>query len=84
MQACHAVIELTKQLPATKEHPNVILLVVKDEDSLYSARRHLRDHQLPSVAFHEPDIGNKLTAIASGPVCGHERRHFRGYQLLRE
>lgn len=33
--------------------------------------------------FYEADIGNQLTAIATKPIYGENRRHFQKYNLLR-
>jgi hypothetical protein len=33
-------------------------------------------------AFHEPDIGDQLTAIATEPLSRHHKRLFRRYRLL--
>jgi hypothetical protein len=32
--------------------------------------------------FHEPDRGNELTALATGPIFGPQRRLFRRYRCL--
>lgn len=33
--------------------------------------------------FHEPDLDNALTAIATRPVYGQERNIFKKFQLLK-
>jgi hypothetical protein len=34
--------------------------------------------------FHEPDIGNQATALATEPVYGDDRKYFKKYRLLKE
>jgi hypothetical protein len=34
-------------------------------------------------AWYEPDLNNELTAIATEPVCGEQRQHFKRFELLK-
>lgn len=83
MQAAHAAIESARHfISPDLEHPSVVILGVKDEKCLQKALDRLQKTEIRYRAFREPDIGNQLTAIASEPVSGEARRHFRQYQLL--
>lgn len=82
VQACHAIIEATKQFPPPEQHPNVIVLGIKDEKRLASIRDELNRHGIGHIPFHEPDMDNSLTSIATEPVDGLRRNYFRKYRLL--
>ena len=82
VQACHAVIDAREFYPANMESPNLVLLGVNDEKKLVSTLRRISELGIRCKAFVEPDIGNQLTAIATEPVSGASRRHFKQYQLF--
>lgn len=82
VQSCHAVIEATRNFNMNGEHPSVILCVVKSEEKLKQVSRELATKGIRFSSFFEPDIGNKLTAIASAPVSGVNRDVFKRFQLL--
>lgn len=86
MQSCHACIEATKSFDIGKlaEHPSVIILGIKSELKLQGIRKTLMDNGIRHVHFHEPDIGDQLTAIATEPIHGERRKFFRKYQLIKE
>lgn len=81
VQACHAVIEMTKAFSVGDVHPSVIILEVQDELTLSQIVDKIKP--IESVEFREPDIGNQLTAIATRPVYGEERKIFRKFKLLK-
>ena len=83
VQAIHAAIEAAKTFPLPEQHPNVVLLAVSNEDALNEAYFNALRADIPVVPFHEPDLDNQLTAVASAPVYGVARKHFAGYQLLK-
>lgn len=60
-------------------HPNVIILVVKDEKKLHKVSEEI---PLPHVHFTEPDHNDTLTAIAFAPVYGKDRKHFARFMLM--
>lgn len=84
VQACHAVIEATKAYSeiSTLEHPHVIIVSIENEAKLRATVLKLAEAGISCREFIEPDIGNQMTAIASRPVFGDERRHFRRFRLL--
>jgi hypothetical protein len=64
------------------DHPHLVLLEVPDEFALELAARRLRVRGIVYREFHEPDLGNSLTAVATAPVGDDARRVFRKYPLL--
>jgi hypothetical protein len=72
VQSCHALRQFTH------EHPEVdtewftrsnylALLAVRDERELFELTQTCAEHGLRFSAFREPDIGDRLTAIAIEP-----------------
>lgn len=85
VQACHACIEVARSLiPPCDEHPYLVLIGVKSEPSLRTVLYRLDRLGIACQPFHDSDLENALTAIATEPVRGEQRRHFRRYQCLRE
>jgi hypothetical protein len=69
-------------LPSSEEHPHVIVCGLPDEHALAQCLDHLARIGIRYQAFHEPDFGNQLTAIATEPVPKTLKRLFRNYRLL--
>ena len=72
VQSIHAAIQFTQEHPEiTKEWYTssnyLVSLSVKDEKELQKLAHRARDMGLEVSMFHEPDIGNQLTAIAIQP-----------------
>lgn len=70
-QAGHAVAEFwalhTEAARAWKEGPNnLVILAAPDRAALYELLGELGGDPL-AVAVYEPDLGDELTAIATGP-----------------
>jgi len=84
VQACHACIEVARSLPPpfVDRHPCLVLCGVQSEQKLRRILARLERLGLGCGPFFEPDSGNSLTAIATRPVCGPQRRWFRRYQCL--
>lgn len=83
VQGTHAAIEATKKYKiATKEHPSVIYLVVKNEYQLKKTAKYLLECGINTTVFTEPDIGYEVTAIATEPLSGEKRNFLRKYRLL--
>jgi hypothetical protein len=83
VQACHASLAAARAfLSPDHPHPFVIVCGARDERRLC---RHLDRLQASGIryrAFAEPDLDGQLTAIATEPVSGKQRRVFRSWQLL--
>lgn len=61
-QVGHALISWVLEHGAPPE--NLVVLQVPDEDALHDVHERLSGRV---VAFHEPDLGDTLTAVAAGP-----------------
>jgi hypothetical protein len=83
VQACHASLEAARAfLPVPHSHPFVIVCGIRDEHKLYQSLEHLTRSGIRYRAFYEPDLDDQLTAVATEPVFGSQRRVFRNYPLL--
>lgn len=84
VQTAHACIEATRQfINADLEHPHLIAVHINSEEKLLKEHQRLLDLGIRCILFREPDIGNQATAIATEPIYGDRRRHFRKYQLVK-
>lgn len=84
VQSCHASIEAALHLiPTTIEHPHVIVCGVDNEDKLKKAASKLDCLGVRFKRFHEADMQDQLTALATGPIYGDNRKIFKNYQLLK-
>lgn len=85
VQGIHAAIEATRDgiIPKNIAHPHLVLCSVSDERTLRSYMDRLNVHGIKYSKFCEPDRNNELTAIATEPIIGSHRRHFRNVSLLK-
>jgi hypothetical protein len=86
VQACHAAIEAARQslISAEIEHPHLILFGVHNEAKLNQVRQHLDAIGVRYRSFHEADLNHQLTSVATEPVYGPQRRHFKKYPPAQE
>jgi hypothetical protein len=83
VQACHACLEAARAfLPSDQEHPFLVVCGVRDEVRLGRCRDRLRRAGIRFRTFFEPDLGDRLTALATEPIRGSQRHVFRDYRLL--
>jgi len=83
VQACHACLEASRAfLSSDCEHPHLVVCGVRDERRLGRCLDRLRQAGLRFSAFLEPDLDNQLTAAATEPLRGSQRRVFQDYHLL--
>lgn len=84
MQSIHAAIEATRDgiIPHNITHPHLVLCSIPDECTLRSYMDRLDVYGIKYRPFYEPDRDNELTAIATEPLSGSNRRHFRNAPLL--
>lgn len=83
VQSCHAAIESARHyLKPGDEHPSTIICAVKSETKLLMCADELKEQGIDFQLFHEPDIGNQATALASRPLIGKQREAFKRFQLL--
>lgn len=84
VQSCHALIEATSQFNYLKEeHPHLVLCEVRNENKLIAACSKLEKANIKFKIFREPDRNNEITALATEPICGEERKVFKDFQLLK-
>ena len=83
MQTGHAAFEAASLNPPDTEHPHFAVVGVADERALLAAADRVRKLGFKIALWHEPDLGDSLTAFAVEPVSGQQRTHFRKYQLLK-
>jgi hypothetical protein len=84
VQSAHAAIEAAKAFPEHLEpHPHLIICCVKNEAQLQDAMARIAAQGIRLRAFYEPDIGGELTAFASEPIQGEQRKAFKRYQLMK-
>lgn len=83
VQAGHALIESTKTFNKINEHPSVIICSVKNEKKLQDAITFLYDNGVKISVFKEPDINNQMTALATEPLYGVNRKIMNKFQLMK-
>jgi hypothetical protein len=85
VQAGHAAIAATQTFnpnPTRHPHPHLVLCAVADEVALVQAFEGLKAKGVQVLAWHEDDMGNQLTAVATAPLAGAGRKALRKYKLL--
>ena len=62
--------------------PNLVLLGTRDEQELKEILSQIVGNGIAARPFLEPDLGNQMTAIATVPVYGEQRKIFKDWKLL--
>lgn len=62
---------------------NFVGIGVPNEEALVDAQIRMMEHDIGSHDFVEPDLGYQITAVASVPVTGDQRRAFSKYKTLK-
>jgi hypothetical protein len=84
VQSCHAVADAARHFISTDlEHPHFVVCGVKNELELSHAHSKIQTTGIQCCAFLEADIDNQMTAVATEPIYGEQRKHFRNFQLLK-
>jgi len=78
VQAAHALRQFTEEHPIEdrawfEESNHLALLSVQDEPGLLLLQDRAWELGVPCAAFHEPDLGGALTALALAPGAGSRR-----------
>lgn len=83
-QACHAALEagFDAQRPGCNT-TRLITLGVKSKDHLEEMSRKLDIHGIGHHMFFEPDNDMGYSALATHPIVGEDRRHFKNLKLWR-
>jgi hypothetical protein len=88
VQALHAALEAGRVglIPSAGEHPHphLVLCQVDSIHALLRASDRLNAAQIRHQIFCEPDLDGAPTALATEPVHGRSRAHFRRFQLYKE
>lgn len=83
IQSCHASIESAREfIKPNQEHPSLVLCLVKNEAKLKNVIAELYNKNIKIKTFREPDRNNEITAIATEPLYGAERKALVRFQLL--
>lgn len=83
VQSCHAAIEATRLFITSEQiHPHLVICHVSDEESLTRETIRLEACGVKFASFYEPDLNNEMTAIATEPLVGDDRRVCHRYRLL--
>jgi len=65
-------------------HPHFVYLTVKNLSRLNKSLIDLKDQNLNTTIWKEPDLDNEITALAIGPIISSEdRKLFKKFQLLK-
>lgn len=64
-----------------KEVPYIVAIGVSDQDGLRDVMERLVRKGIRFVAYHEPDFGMGLSAIATVPLNKRQRRQLSMYPL---
>lgn len=84
VQASHAAIAATHAFAEGQYHqPNLVVCGVDSEEKLAAAFNNLKDLKVPCCSYAEPDFGGQMTAVATAPLRGDERKPMRKFQLLK-
>lgn len=79
VQACHAISTFALEHPETTKrwHSTSNTLVMLEHDDLHERAAALEKKGRAVVRFHEPDMGNLLTAICTEPSSKYQLSHLR-------
>ena len=84
IQACHACLEAARfLLSPSAEHPHLVLCGVASQRQLREVLARLDSLGIPCRSFCDADFGGEMTALATAPLRGEQRRLMRRYQCLR-
>lgn len=84
VQSSHAAIEAARfYLTKTSKHPSVIVCGIPSEDYFQGIFQYLEMKNIDFQIFREPDIGNKITAIATQPLNRHRKKAMSKFNLIK-
>lgn len=81
IQTSHITWEVCKEY-GIKKHPNVILISVKNEESLDKQIHYLENNNLKVFKFYEPLMNNQLSGIGVFTSDDKDRSFFKKYNLI--
>ena len=83
VQSNHATFGMSQQQPY-EGTPSIVLIGVPDQAALLRVIGKLKANGIPHFAFHEPDFGMGLSAVATAPITGGKRAALSNYRLWRK
>jgi len=69
------------EMDVESTHPHLVLCSAPEE-KIEKLIDKLEFRGIKFSLFREPDIGNQMTAIATVPLKGKDRKLFKGFKLL--
>ena len=81
VQAGHACLESGFTFKKPDEHPNMVLLELKDSKDLLRAKEFLEYKGIRYVEFFEPDNNLGLTALCTEPMERNGKGLFKFWKL---
>jgi len=85
IQTAHAAIEVARSLISPDlDHPSVVLCGIDNEFKLKKELERYQGMGIICKPFHEADLGGQLTAFATEPIFGENRRIFKRLQLFKQ
>ena len=78
----HALIECSRSGLIIGEHPNLVFCSVPTSQDLVDLCSLLELKSIDYRTFVEPDLDDKLTAIATKVVFGKDRKPFSKLELV--
>jgi superfamily II DNA/RNA helicase len=83
VQVAHAAIAAERVFgEPDREHPHLVLCAVANEHALDELFNRLKEKGVRVCAWYEDDMQNQLTAIATAPLSGPERRPLKRLKLV--
>lgn len=83
VQAVHAAIAATFAYgQPDRTHPHLVVCAVADEAEMLDAFNELKAAGVPCCGYHEDDMAGSLTAVATAPLTGTDRKPLRRFKLL--
>lgn len=83
VQAMHAAMEAARRfLNDGDEHPHLVVCKVDSSAKLEQTVLHLSEHGVRHIVFHEPDLNNSATAVATEPLSGMARKVMSRFKCL--
>jgi len=72
---------MTRNYSVCGSHPHLVLCSA-DKDKISRLITKLEYKGIDFAIFREPDMDNEMTAIATIPINGNDRKIFKGFKLL--
>lgn len=83
VQACHAAMASQRAFGRDDApHPHLVLCGVEGEKVLTQEFERLKALGVPCCSWNEDDLDDSLTAVATAPLEGKQRRAMKRHRLL--